>query len=339
MKNILKILYSTPRKTKNRADPIITAPNVGYLQTDLMETKSLWPRKNKGVRYLLIVIDIYSRFAWVFALKDKKAESVLKCIKVVHDEMKVFAGISAITSDYGNEFRGVVTKYLKDNDIKQYLVRPEKNSHTTAIAERFVRTIVEKIKQLGKQVWIDDLDSIVDEYNNSVHSTLNAVPLEVLKGNEVPAKRESKYVRTIDVGDNVVLEIPFENMEKKSRNMRYYPIPFEVIDHKHFRFKLKNLVTGENHKYEPLQRELKVITRKTANEMIKNNDELQKLYDSENKMKKTNKILLQSSDLINKHEVESVNVDEDTGEIEIIHKKRLRPRGETRRPKQSKQRT
>lgn len=331
MKNILKILYSAPRKTKNKADPIITASNVGYLQADLMETKSLNPRKNLGVRYLLIIIDIYSRYAWVYALKDKKPDSVLKCIEAVNDEMKPYGGISTFTSDYGNEFRSVVSKFFKENDIKQYLIHPEKHSHSTAVAERFVRTIVDKIKQLGKQVWVNDLDEIIDEYNNSEHSTLNAKPIDVLRGIHEPMERESKYKRYIDNGDYVVLEIPFEILTKKSRNMRYYPIPFQVIDHKQFRFTLKNLLTGSEHDYQPLQRELKVISRKIANDMKKHFDEIKKIYDNEIKMKKTNKVLLQSSDLINKHEVERVEVNEDTGEIEIIHKKRLRPKGESRR--------
>lgn len=70
--------------------------------------------------------------------------------------------------------------------------------------------------------------------------------------------------------------------------------------------------------------------------MKKHYDEIKKIYDNEIKMKKTNKVLLQSSDLINKHEVERVEVNEDTGEIEIIHKKRLRPKGESRRANSKK---
>ena len=40
-----------------------------------MQTFSKW---NKGVKYLLMVIDVFSKYGWIKPLKDKKTESVSK---------------------------------------------------------------------------------------------------------------------------------------------------------------------------------------------------------------------------------------------------------------------
>ena len=43
-------------------------------------------RYNKGIRYLLCVIDLFSRYAWVIPLKNKKEESIVEGFEKILDD-------------------------------------------------------------------------------------------------------------------------------------------------------------------------------------------------------------------------------------------------------------
>ena len=64
-------------------------------------------------------------------------------------------------------------KWLKDNDIEKYSTHSEGKS---VVPERFIRTLKTKIYKyvtsLSKNVYIDKLDDIVNEYNNAYHRTI-----------------------------------------------------------------------------------------------------------------------------------------------------------------------
>ena len=63
----------------------------------------LW--SNKGYKYILFVIDTYSRFLFMSALKDKTAESILKGFQTIKDEYKnIGVETNNIVCDKGKEF-------------------------------------------------------------------------------------------------------------------------------------------------------------------------------------------------------------------------------------------
>ena len=83
--------------------------------------------------------------------------------------------------DKGSEFyNNYFKKWLKDNDIKMYSIHNEGKS---VVAERFIRTLKNKIYKymtsISKDVYIDKLDHIVDEYNNAYHRTIKMKPVNV----------------------------------------------------------------------------------------------------------------------------------------------------------------
>ena len=77
---------------------------------------------------------------------------------------------------YNNSFK----KLLKDNDIEMYLIHNEGKS---VVAERFIRTLKNKIYKymtsISKNVYVDKLDDVVDEYNNTYHITIKMKPIDV----------------------------------------------------------------------------------------------------------------------------------------------------------------
>ena len=133
-------------------------------------------RFNKGFRFLLCVINIFSKYAWVVPLKDKKVISIVNAFqKILY---KSGRKPNKIWVDKGIEFQNnSFKKWFKDNDIEMYLIY---NEGKYVVAESFIKTLQTKIYKymtsVSKNVYIDKLDAIVDEYNNAYHRTIRMKP-------------------------------------------------------------------------------------------------------------------------------------------------------------------
>ena len=93
---------------------------------------------NKRFRFLLGVIDIFSKYAWVVPLKDKKGVSILDAFQKILN--KSGRKPNKIWTDRGSKF---YNNYFKNgNDIKMYSIYNEGKS---VVAERFTRTLKTKI--------------------------------------------------------------------------------------------------------------------------------------------------------------------------------------------------
>ena len=104
---------------------------------DLPDMQSL-SRKNKGIKYLLCAIDLYSKYAFVIPLKDKKEISIVNAFnKIIKQSSRK---PNKIWVDQGGEFyNNVFEKLLSDNDIIMYSTYNEGKS---VVAERSIRNIV-----------------------------------------------------------------------------------------------------------------------------------------------------------------------------------------------------
>eukprot|EP00952_Eustigmatos_sp_NYUAD-ZCMA_P010491 42956-Eustigmatos_ZCMA.PRE.1 len=76
-------------------------------------------RSNSNYRYIMNVVDVFSRYLMSRPLKTKTAEEVLKALKSMINEEGVVPHI--LQSDMGNEFRQVVSDYCKEEGIQQVL--------------------------------------------------------------------------------------------------------------------------------------------------------------------------------------------------------------------------
>ena len=87
---------------------------------------SLISKFNKGIKYLLCVIDLFSRYDWVIGLKVKKVVSIVKGFQKILDSSKIKPNeiwVDHESEFYNNNFR----KFLKENDIEMYSTFKEEN--------------------------------------------------------------------------------------------------------------------------------------------------------------------------------------------------------------------
>ena len=134
---------------------------------------------SKGFRFLLCVIDIFSKYALAFPLKDKKTVTIVSAIQKALD--KSARKPNNIWVDKGSEFcNSSFKKWLKDNDIEMYSIH---NEGKGIVTEKFLKTLKTKfckyMTSISQNVYIDKLDNIVDEYNNTYHITIKMKPVDV----------------------------------------------------------------------------------------------------------------------------------------------------------------
>ena len=90
-----------------------------------------------GFRFLLCVIDNFSKYAWVVPLKNKKGVSIVDAFQKILDMSR--RKPNKMWVDKGSEFyNNSFKKWLKDNDIDMYSIYNEGKS---VVAERFIRKI------------------------------------------------------------------------------------------------------------------------------------------------------------------------------------------------------
>ena len=134
-------------------------------------------RKNKGIKYLLCTIDLYSKYAFVIPLKNKTGFCIINAFdKIIKQSNRK---PNKIWVDQGGKFyNNVFEKWLSDNDINMYSTYNEGKS---VVAQRFIRTLKNKLYEhvtaTGKNVYHDVLDDVVN--NNTKHSTIKMKSIDV----------------------------------------------------------------------------------------------------------------------------------------------------------------
>ena len=170
---------------------------------DLADMQSL-SRKNKGTKYLLCAIDLYSKYAFVIPLKDKKGISIVNAFnKIIKQSNRK---PNKIWVDQGGEFyNNVFKKWLSNNDI---IMNSAYNEGKSVVAGRFIRTLKNKLYKhmtaTSKNVYYDVLDDVVNKYNNTKHSTIKMKPIDVKDNNKrVYIDEHNEKDSRFKVGDRV----------------------------------------------------------------------------------------------------------------------------------------
>ena len=134
-----------------------------------------YSKQNKNYKYILTVIDFFSKYSWCYPLKTKKSEELINSFKDIFKKSNRKPKL--IQSDQGTEFVNNQTQtFFKDHNIKWY--HTYNRDIKCSICERFNRTILNKIYKnftLNKNtIWINNLDKLTNECNNSYHRSIIA---------------------------------------------------------------------------------------------------------------------------------------------------------------------
>lgn len=150
---------------------------------------------NDGFSYILICIDVLSKYAFAEPIKDKTSKSVTDAFERILERSDNRLPV-CFQSDRGKEFIG---KDFQDF-LKRYNItfRATKNPEIkAAVAERFLRTLKQNIwryfSQNRTRRYIDILEQIIESYNRSWHSGIRMIPREVDRYNAHVAFNNLKH--------------------------------------------------------------------------------------------------------------------------------------------------
>lgn len=148
-------------------------------QIDLMDMQNI-SNHNRRNKYILAIIDVFSKYAWCVPITNKTSDSVIKAFKKIFKKTK--RRPSNICSDRGREFVNNKFKtFLKGYSINFYTA--DDPATKASVCERFIRTIksfmYKYFTESNTKKYIDVIDSLVDIYNNRVHRSIGMKPSEV----------------------------------------------------------------------------------------------------------------------------------------------------------------
>ena len=164
-------LQKPVRRRFKRAQVVVAGPDE-QLDIDLMDMQSL-AKDNDGVKFLLVAIDVFTRFAWVVPLKDKTGKNVEKALSVILNDVEP----KKIRSDAGGEFKNKwVAKLLKDKNIYHHITLNETKANYVERLNKTLRSIIFRYltKHRSKR-YIDTLQDLVKSYNSTPHRSLNNI--------------------------------------------------------------------------------------------------------------------------------------------------------------------
>ena len=187
----------------------IKAPTLGEFQLDILDLSN-YSRHNNGFRYILVVVDIYSRYSFVRSLKTKAGSVVLEAMKSIEKEItKHKVKIYSFVMDQGSEFNNNAFNQHYPN-VKMYRKNPEIHNSTGIVERRnkYIRDVLQKYFTAYHTLkWVDLLQKINTNINNTYNRTINHAPVDVWdkkeKNEEEPREAPTKY----EVGDRVRLLI------------------------------------------------------------------------------------------------------------------------------------
>lgn len=166
-------------------------------QADLIDLQK-YHAVNRGYKYILTVIDTFSKYAWCTPIKSKTKIEVKNAFEVIIKTSK--RRPKNLQTDLGKEFyNSEFNLYLKSFKINHYSTYSIKKA---SIVERLIKTLKSKLYKhfslVGNYKWVGKpLDQVVQCYNQSVHRTTKMKPIDVNSDNEIQVSKNIKKSQSI----------------------------------------------------------------------------------------------------------------------------------------------
>ena len=182
--------------------PILPKAPKQIWQADLTDMNKYYVQ-NGQKKYLLTVIDCFSKYAYVFALANKNEQTIADKFNELFQRDKP----ATLQTDNGGEFKNaVVGNVCTHHNVRQVFSAPYR-PQSQGMIERFNQTIKRLIfaymTENSTTRYIDVLQSLVDNYNSAVHGTTKAKP-DAIHGGHLPIRPIRQRIK--EVGIKPILE-------------------------------------------------------------------------------------------------------------------------------------
>jgi len=217
-KNKTHSLHKSVRKNFKRRRIITHYPGQ-IVQMDLIDLQK-FSGSNSGYRWILVALDCFSKKLWMRALKRKEGgETATEMRSIFHD---MDYPVQTVIFDEGKEFlNNDVNMLFAQFNIHSYHIRTKMKA---GAVERVIKTIKTKIWKIftesGRKRWVDKLEDIQSNYNNTYHTTIKMTPNEVTSHNRKQVFKNmfphinDRITCRLKRGDNVRIALNKEIFDK-----------------------------------------------------------------------------------------------------------------------------
>lgn len=187
-RGIVNELHKNVQRNFKRRRVILKGLN-DLFQADLVEMIP-YAKENGGYKYILTVIDAFSKRAWAVPVKSKSGNDVTTAMSIVFQNKTIPKNLQTDNGKefYNKEFSSLMKKYHVNHYSTYSVIK-------AGIVERFNRTLKsmmwKEFSFQGSYKWIDILDNLILKYNNTKHRTTGLKPIAVTE------KHENKLLNTI----------------------------------------------------------------------------------------------------------------------------------------------
>ena len=207
-------VYSKPPKKNYPTNKTLIKSIDDTWSSDLLDMNDYGPKNNKGYRYILVVIDNFSKFGWTIPLKNKFSQSIKDAFSEIIKSSNRKPNL--LETDDGKEYvNKIFNEFLNNNKIKRYSRYTDKGA---VFAERFNKTIRNLLKkpvfEKVRADWLSELPSVIEQYNNTIHHSIKMTPIQASKKSnqklvynnlkddrevQKPKFKLGQFVRTADI--------------------------------------------------------------------------------------------------------------------------------------------
>jgi hypothetical protein len=224
--NVNQVHKNFVERKSNQLHITAIVPNELF-QIDLLDYQK-YSSTNKGFKWILICIDVFTRKAYAEPVKSKTSNLTKNAFKRIIDQAKS----KVIFHDEGNEWKGEFLQYVNEQNIIN-IDNNNKNHHALGIIDRFSKTLKNIIAKYmthnNNTKWVDILPNIIKSYNDSPHSTIfdytpNSIEKDenkLIKVSTLNAEKQisnnkiiRKKIDNIKVGDSVRIKIKKGTFDK-----------------------------------------------------------------------------------------------------------------------------
>lgn len=214
LEQVLSYTLHKPVRKRFPTAPTLVFGRDEQWQMDLVDMQKL-SKWNRGYKYMLTVIDVFSRVAWAEPLKTKSAPNMIAALNRLRHHFP--ASPLRVQTDRGTEFFNKrVQAWFKKNKWHHFVTRGDPKA---SLVERWHRTLKQRMFRYftakNTLKWIDVLPDLVVAYNETYHRSIGMAPLDVNADNEeqvwmrlYKARLKPSRVKkpTLKVGDKVRLQ-------------------------------------------------------------------------------------------------------------------------------------
>ena len=194
-------LYSSPLKNNYPTNKTKIKSFDDTWSSDLLDMNDYGIKNSKGYRYILVVIDNFSKLGWTVPLKNKNAQSITDTFSQITKTSRRKPNLLETdeSKDYVNK---IFNEFLNNHNIRRYSRNIDKGA---VFAERFKRTIRNLIKkpvfEKGRADWLSELPSVIRQCNETIHHSTKMTP------NQASRKSNDKIVYN-NLRDDRVKQLP-----------------------------------------------------------------------------------------------------------------------------------